>query len=345
MTEMRQASPEQLDVRPAHAGDREAVLAFCAHTWSDGDYIEDVWDDWLNDAQGVLLVATSMERPVGLIHVTPCSDDEAWLEGIRVDPAQRRRGVGRVLVSRALVAARERGAKVVRLFTAHDNNASQDLIAGFGFKRVAEVVHYEAPALALEEHDAADVAPELSDMVADTVTEDAGDLAVADSVDESSPLLVDDTGTPGALSLTIAGAEDFERIWSWLEQSNLAPFNGGLELIGWHACAVTEPGLRSYLSNGQVYLLEEWETIQALAIAVPQPAGEATPTSLEVRYFDGAADWISRLALVLREIAAEEGASRVTLWLPDLLILQDAMNGAGYTRPHEGAMWVYARTL
>src|SRR5437879_7456093 len=162
MTDMRQSSLEQLDVRPARAEDREAVLAFCAHTWSEGDYIEDVWDEWLHDERGALLVAVSQDRPIGMIHVALYSDDEAWLEGIRVDPAQRRRGVGRVLVSRALVTARERGGKVARLFTDHDNIASQDLITGFGFKRVAEVSHYEAPALTMEEHGAEDTASELA---------------------------------------------------------------------------------------------------------------------------------------------------------------------------------------
>ncbi|MGZ3584831.1 MAG: N-acetyltransferase family protein [Ktedonobacterales bacterium] len=347
MSEMRQQSPEQLDVRPARAADREAVLAFCAHTWSGGDYIEDVWDDWLHDERGALLVAVMQDRPIGLLHVALLSDDEAWLEGIRVDPAQRRRGVGRVLVSRALVAARDRGAKVARLFTDHDNIASQDLIAGFGFKRVAEVSHYEAPALTAEEHGAEDVVSELASTdVEKTVEVERTDLRVEREDDAPPP---SDGTAPGEgadeLRLTIAGAEDFERIWSWLEHSNLAPFNGGLEFIGWHARAVTEPGLRAYLDAGQVYLLEEWDTIQSLAIAVPQPAEDDAPARLEVRYLDGAADWISRLALVLREIAAEDETSRVALWLPDLLILRDAMNGAGYTQPYEGVLWVYARTL
>lgn len=347
MSEMRQASPEQLDVRPARAEDREAVLAFCAHTWSGGDYIEDVWEEWLHDERGALLVAVSQDRPIGLIHVGLSSDDEAWLEGIRVEPAERRRGVGRVLVSRALVAARERGAKVARLVTDHDNTASQGLIGGFGFKRVAEVIHYEASALALENHGAVDVAsePERTDVGHTSALEHPNPQS-EQSID--APALVDDAALAEGgdeLRLTIAGAEDFERIWNWLEHSNLAPFNGGLEFLDWHARAVTEPGLRTYLDAGQVYLLEEWETIQSLAIAVPQPAEGDTPARLEVRYLDGAADWISRLALVLREIAAEDESSRVSLWLPDLLILQDAMNGAGYTRPHEGVLWVYARTL
>ncbi|MGZ3665157.1 MAG: N-acetyltransferase family protein [Ktedonobacterales bacterium] len=347
MSEMRQQSPEQLDVRPARAEDREAVLAFCAHTWSEGDYIEDVWEDWLHDARGALLVAVSQDRPIGLIHVALFSDDEAWLEGIRVDPAQRRRGVGRVLVSRALVAARERGAKVVRLFTDHDNIASQGLITGFGFKRVAEVSHYEAPALTPEEHGAGDMVSELASTDEEkTVEVERTDLRV-EREDDAPPPSDGKAPAEGAneLRLTIAGAEDFERIWSWLEHSNLAPFNGGLEFIGWHARAVTEPGLRAYLDAGQVYLLEEWDTIQSLAVAVPRPRQYDAPATLEVRYLDGAADWISRLALVLREIAAEDESSRMALWLPDLLILRDAMNGAGYTRPYEGVLWVYARAL
>ena len=50
-----QGQPESqdaaLEVRPARAEDRDAVLAFCAHTWADGDYIEFAWDNWLRDQQ------------------------------------------------------------------------------------------------------------------------------------------------------------------------------------------------------------------------------------------------------------------------------------------------------
>ena len=40
------------EIRPARPEDREAVLAFCMHTWDWGDYIESVWDEWLHDPQG-----------------------------------------------------------------------------------------------------------------------------------------------------------------------------------------------------------------------------------------------------------------------------------------------------
>lgn len=301
---------EELLVRPARPEDRAAVLAFCAHTWSEGDYIESVWDAWMTDERGAFLVAELNGRPVGIVHMRLLADDEAWLEGIRVDPALRQQGVGRVLTSRALVAARDAGAAVARLITSASNIASQRLVTNFGFTRVAEVVQYDASAA---------------------------------SADARAPSQ-DDT-VPAGGRLSTPGVTEFERIWAWLEQSTLSPFNGGLEFLGWAARGLTEPALREYLAGGNVWLLEEWDTIQALAVAVTGEPRHDGRQRLDVRYIDGLSEAIGRLALALRQPAREHGATSVQLWLPDLLILVDAMNAAGYTRDEDGAMWVYARAL
>ncbi|HKV83590.1 MAG TPA: GNAT family N-acetyltransferase [Ktedonobacterales bacterium] len=311
MTESRQpAANDEVLVRRARPDDREAVLAFCAQTWSEGDYIESVWDDWMADERGAFLVAESGGRPVGIVHMRMIAEDEAWLEGMRVDPALRRQGAGRVLVSRALVAAREAGASVARLFTSASNIASQRLVAQFGFTRVAEVVQYDASAA---------------------------------SADVQGPGQ-DDT-VPAGARLTAPGVAAFERVWAWLEQSTLSPFNGGLEFLGWAARGLTEPALREYLAAGNVWLLEEWDTIQALAVAVVGEPRHDGGRRLDVRYIDGLSEAIGRLALALRQLASQREAASVQLWLPDLLILVDAMNAAGYTRDEDGAMWVYAREL
>lgn len=291
----------ELEVRPARPDDRDAVLAFCAHTWDDGDYIADVWDEWLTDDHGVLLVGLLDGQPVAINHMRMVSDDEAWLEGMRVDPAFRREGFGRILTSRTLVAAREHGASVARLFTSSRNLASQKMIARFGFLRVAEMVRYRGPAL-----------PQ--------------------------------NGARQSPALSHPGPDDFERIWAWLEQSNLAPLTGGLEYVDWQARALTEPLLRGYLAAGQVRLIEEWDAILALAIPAPSEADPNETPTLAVRYIDGLADAIGRLALALRAEAATQGRERVELWLPDLLILHDAMDGAGYERDDE-TMLVFAREL
>jgi ribosomal protein S18 acetylase RimI-like enzyme len=319
-SESKPVSEEQGDevvVRPARSEDREAVLAFCARTWEGGDYIALVFDQWLHDESGALLVAVVGGHPVGLVHVQLLSADDAWLEGIRVDPAVRRQGIGRLLVSQALVAARVRGAGVARLLTDSGNVASQELVTKrFGFQRVAEVARYTGKA-----------APE---------SERWQKLDALQGVSEAH-----------GPRLLVAGPEDHSRIWDWLLQSNLAPVNGGLQFDGWQAWALTEQDLQVYLAGEAVWLLEEWEMIQAIAIALGALEDEEDPETgtLQVRYIDGAAGGIGALAVALREIAARRHLSQVELWLPDLLILHDAMNGAGYLRAVLETMWVYQCSL
>jgi hypothetical protein len=95
-----------------------------------------------------------------------------------------------------------------------------------------------------------------------------------------------------------------------------------------------------------VRLLEEWGAIQALAIArAPARDDGAAPAALEVEYLDGAAEGIGRMALALRREAAAGGLAGVRLAIPDLLILHDAMDGAGYARLDVQALWCFARDL
>jgi hypothetical protein len=67
------------------------------------------------------------------------------------------------------------------------------------------------------------------------------------------------------------------------------------------------------------------------------------PPILSVWYCDGSADALGRIGVALRAQTQTQSAPRVELWLPDLLILRDAMDGAGFST-HE-PMWIYARDL
>ncbi|HXX77929.1 MAG TPA: hypothetical protein VEI53_05530, partial [Ktedonobacteraceae bacterium] len=71
-----------LEVRPARPEDRDAVLAFCQQTWDWGDYVEHVWDEWLNNPQGTLLVATIDGQPIGVTNIRMLNETEAWFEGM-----------------------------------------------------------------------------------------------------------------------------------------------------------------------------------------------------------------------------------------------------------------------
>ena len=319
-------SLSEIAVRFARATDRERVLAFCAHTWDDGDYIADVWDHWLSGTSGSLLVAAESDRPVGVIHARMVADEEGWIEGLRVDPAYRRAGVGRMLVSRALAAAQSLGAQTVRYLTGATNVASQQLFARFAFTRVAELVRYRG---GVQE--------------SGTSPRDAAPVTRLNESVATAMRAFTYAGALGGGHLRVVTPGEFEHVWEWLMQSNLSPFNGGLEMGNWTARALTEPRLRHYLTAGEVLALEEWETILALAI-VRQPArNDDQRPRLSVRYMDGQAEAIGRLALTLRMIAANMDATEVEVWLPDLLILRDAMAGAGYEMDPEGAMWVHVR--
>ncbi|MBX5450565.1 GNAT family N-acetyltransferase [Thermogemmatispora sp.] len=135
------------EVRPARPEDRETVLAFCAHTWEWGDYIAEAWDGWLADQQGRLFVATSNGQAVGLLHLRMLNEYEAWLEGLRVDPAYRRQGVASALHQVALTEAMRLGARTVRLLTEMVNRAAIALARKSRMHEVGSFIPYQAPPL------------------------------------------------------------------------------------------------------------------------------------------------------------------------------------------------------
>lgn len=142
-----------IEIRAARPEDREAVLTFCTHTWDWGDYIEYVWDEWLEDPQGLLLLATIDGKPVGIAHIRMVTLTEAWLEGMRVDPAYRHQGIAKALFHAELAEAMRRGATKAGLITESTNTASIHMAEQNFMQRVGAFAPYKAlPATALPEY-------------------------------------------------------------------------------------------------------------------------------------------------------------------------------------------------
>ena len=137
----------EIEIRQARAEDRAAVLAFCEHTWEWGDYIPNVWDQWLSDPDGQLLVAMADGQPVGIVHVVMLNATDAWQEGMRVHPDYRQRGIARRLSMEASAEAMRRGATTVRLLTSSTNQASIHMVEQAHFNRIGIFVPYTASAL------------------------------------------------------------------------------------------------------------------------------------------------------------------------------------------------------
>jgi ribosomal protein S18 acetylase RimI-like enzyme len=295
-------------IRPARPTDRDAVLAFCQRTWDDGDYIESVWDEWLADPSGSLLVAVIASNPVAMVRVALLDASESWIEGLRVAPDARRHGIGAALAAEALRVAQERGASVCRLFTGSDNLASQALFAAAGFERVAHLIGFEAPARAV----------------------------------------VPSQALPPGGTLRTPGAGERDRLWAYLEASQWAPLYGGLLVSGWRAQAFTPELLATRMAAGEVWTLEVAGAIQALAIGrvrASEGEGGTAGGRLGIRYLDGTPEGIGRLALLLRGEAQRRGLARVTALAPESLIVRDALAGAEYAPPDDEALLCYAREL
>jgi ribosomal protein S18 acetylase RimI-like enzyme len=135
---------EDIIVRVARASDRERVLEFTTNTFSWGDYIDRVFDRWITDSSGRLLVAERKGRVVGITFLKLTKRGEVWLQGGRVDKNYRRAGFGRAMTEEALkIAKREMKASVARVITDKTNLPPQKLLAKLGFNLVSEFTQFQ----------------------------------------------------------------------------------------------------------------------------------------------------------------------------------------------------------
>ncbi|HWE46743.1 MAG TPA: GNAT family N-acetyltransferase [Caulobacteraceae bacterium] len=154
MTE-RSASPT---IRPARTSDAEtlgrlgALLVEEHHAFDPARFIAPGPDtprgygrylaSRVGKKDAVLLVAEAEGAVVGYAYAGLEGPDWMALRGpagvlydILIDPAQRRKGVGRALLTAILEALDQRGAPQVVLFSATQNETAQRLFAAVGFRR------------------------------------------------------------------------------------------------------------------------------------------------------------------------------------------------------------------
>jgi GNAT superfamily N-acetyltransferase len=136
-----------LSIRPARADDRDAMERICAHTFEWGDYIPEVWDDWLDHDKGLVSVGEVAGRVVALSRITFQTPCQTWLGGMRVDPEYRRQGIAGAFLGYDLSCSRGRGARVARLATGDHNVAVHTIASRAGMERVGRYVLWTAEPL------------------------------------------------------------------------------------------------------------------------------------------------------------------------------------------------------
>lgn len=124
-------------IRRARLDDKQAINAFTTQTFEWGDYVADALPEWLEEAAGLVLVATDDDdEPIALGRGLLVSDRELWLQGARVKEEWRRKGIGTAVTEALISWAQPKGIQVARLGTEEWNEPAQRQVESAGFHRV-----------------------------------------------------------------------------------------------------------------------------------------------------------------------------------------------------------------
>jgi RimJ/RimL family protein N-acetyltransferase len=116
--------------------DTPAVMAISSRIWEGNDYLPRVFDAWVTDTEGEFAAVLLDGRVVGCGKLTFFTPDDAWLEGLRKDPAVTEKGMGRFLALYFMSRLSARpGLASLRFSTRTTNVASVTTHERLGFLR------------------------------------------------------------------------------------------------------------------------------------------------------------------------------------------------------------------
>lgn len=121
--------------RKVAQADKERILEISSKIWEGNDFIQYVFDDWVNDTDGEFTLGEKDGVIVGFSKYTRHSDTEIWLEGIRVDEAYANQGFGKAIAQYHISRAKAEAAEVIRLSAYVGSKESIRIVEGLGFKK------------------------------------------------------------------------------------------------------------------------------------------------------------------------------------------------------------------
>ena len=129
--------------RPALPMDTPGMIELTKHIWDGEDYVPGAWGDWLADREGILAVAESNAKVVGLGKLTKLSPVDWWLEGLRVHPKYEGRGIASRLHDYLLGYWKRNGSGHVRLATISKREPVKHMVKKRGFSLIGEFATYK----------------------------------------------------------------------------------------------------------------------------------------------------------------------------------------------------------
>lgn len=128
----------QFEIRPARLSDEAAVNALSAQIWEGEDYVPHRFRQWVADEKGQFTVIYEGDELVAFGKLTELRPGEWWLEGLRVAPKHRQRGLARRLHEHAVALADEIGWGVLRFSTTSTKAPVHKLAQETGFRRISQ---------------------------------------------------------------------------------------------------------------------------------------------------------------------------------------------------------------
>ncbi len=296
---------KHIEVRPARAEDKHAIVAFCQKTFDWGDYIPDVWDNWLVDPNGKMFVGVVDGQPVGMVRVAFLEDGAAWMEGMRVHPDFRRRGTGSAMDAAARSYARGRGGRRARLATGIANMTAQKTLATLGYERIAQFNEWAA--------------------------EPARSRGASSKIPEAKPR---GRIASTARVATHCDADAILKQWKDSEQGRKA--RGLIPNRDWQWTELTDVTIHRSLDSGEV-------RVAPRGFAILREMEQRDGNILSLHALVGDEKMMHTLASAVRTEASYRGFPQVDAMVADDETLSAALERAGYRR--EGGMMIYEQAL
>ncbi|HPL54111.1 MAG TPA: GNAT family N-acetyltransferase [Bacillota bacterium] len=115
--------------------DKERVLEISSKIWEGHDFIQYIFDDWVEDTEGEFTLGEKGGAVIGFAKYTKHSDERAWLEGIRTDENFGNQGFGKAITQYHISRAKAEGAETVGLSIFEDCKESMKIAESLGFKK------------------------------------------------------------------------------------------------------------------------------------------------------------------------------------------------------------------
>lgn len=121
------------EIRAFKTSDKPHILEIARRTWSGHDHLPHVIDKWIADPNSHLYVIDYKSRVVSVANLKVIEGGRTgWMEGLRVHPRYKKRGLGALMTQHLVKAASDLGVERLRLTAAMDNTPSLKLAREVG---------------------------------------------------------------------------------------------------------------------------------------------------------------------------------------------------------------------